>query len=394
MKKILLFAAALCLMISAQAQIKMNELTENQLKSKIKTVEQLNRGSSSYTLTLDSMVMAYGMATTAFEYDSHFNTTKLVASGPGFIIIMEHSYDSQDHRICTMVTSASGKKSKIEYTYNEQGWVKESIEYELEGDEWEEDEKNVFEYDEDGNLMLVTTFNYDDFDWVYDAKTEYTYQNGKLANELTFDWILVEWIEDQRIDYIYDGQDLVETIELDYVDIDWLKDTRTEYTYDANHNCIGQITYDYDDFDEWEIEREVVFTYDLSVSSSIIAGLDNLSETVTSMNNKLTTIEETSYSNGMPQMTMPYDLYYSSVTGMGEHNGSQIAIWPNPASETLNLNAEGLQQVEIFTIDGRQVMHLENGFETINVSALAKGCYLLTATFADGSKSVEKFVKE
>ena len=60
----------------------------------------------------------------------------------------------------------------------------------------------------------------------------------------------------------------------------------------------------------------------------------------------------------------------------------------------MSLNAEGVQQVEIFTIDGRQVMHLEYGFETINVSALAKGCYLLKATLNDGSKAVQKFVKE
>ena len=57
MKKVLLFAVALCFMISAQAQIKTNESTENQLKSKVKRVEQLNRGTEAYTQKLDSMVM-------------------------------------------------------------------------------------------------------------------------------------------------------------------------------------------------------------------------------------------------------------------------------------------------------------------------------------------------
>ena len=398
MKKVLLFAAAMCLMISAQAQIKTNESIVNQLQSKIRTVEQLNRGTSSYTQKLDSVVVTYGALsiTITLEYDEYFNTTKVVMSGLGNTTITEHTYDSQNHRIRTVNTHADGGIDKTEYIYNTQGLLKEETQYEFEDGEWEEDERSIYEYDTNNNLTLVTTFDYDDSDWVFDAKTEYTYQNGKLDNELTFDWILDEWIEDQSINYIYDAQgDLVETIELDYVDIDWMKDTRTEYTYDANHNCTSQITYDYDDdFGDWEIEGTITITYDLTVPSSVIAGLDNFSNSITNVNNKILTIEETSYSDGMPQMTMPYTFYYSGAAGMDEHDGSRLAIWPNPTTESLNLNTEGMQQVDIFTIDGRQVMHLENGFETINVSSLAKGCYLLTATFADGSKSVEKFVKE
>lgn len=398
MKKILLFAAALCLMISAQAQIKTNESIVNQLQSKIRTVEQLNRGTSSYTQKLDSVVVTYGALsiTVTLEYDEYFNTTKVVMSGLGNTTITEHTYDSQNHRIRTVNTHADGGIDKTEYTYNNQGLLKEETQYEFESGEWEEDEKSIYEYDANDNLTLVTTFDYDDSDWVFDAKTEYTYQNGKLDNELTFDWIVDEWIEDQSIDYFYDDQGyLIETTEFDYVDIDWVKDTHTEYAYDANRNCTSQITYDYDDdLGDWEIDGTITITYDLTVPSSIIAGLDNFSNSITNVNNKILTIEETSYSDGMPQLSMPYTFYYSGTAGMGEHDGSRLAIWPNPTTESLNLNSEGLQQVEIFTIDGRQVMHLENGFETINVSALAKGCYLLTATFADGSKSVEKFVKE
>ena len=396
MKKVLLFAAALCLMISAQAQIGTKKSDENSLKSKIRTVEQLNRGTAAYTQKLDSMVMANGMATTVFEYDSHFNTTKIVMSGLGVSIVTEYIYDSQDHRICTMVTNAVGEKSKTEYIYNGQGLVKESTSYEFEEGEWEEDEQTSFEYDNNGNLVLVTTFDYDDGVWVRDEKSELTYQNDKLMSEMVYDWYMEEWVEDSSTEYNYDAQGyLVEIIELDKVGVDWLKDSRIEYTYDDNHNCISQTDYDYDDYDEdWEIESLVNYTYDLSVSSSTIAGLDNLTEAIPSLNNKLSSVEETNYDDGMPQMTMSYNLYYSNVTGMGEHDGSRLAIWPNPTTESLNLNTECMQQVDIFTIDGRQVMHLENGFETINVSALAKGCYLLTATFADGSKAVKKFVKE
>jgi hypothetical protein len=148
------------------------------------------------------------------------------------------------------------------------------------------------------------------------------------------------------------------------------------------------------DTQDWEISNEVVFSYDLTVSSSVIAGLNYFNGDIITIHNKLTDVEETDYDEGLPEQTIKSVLYYSNVTSLDEYNENQLAIWPNPVSETLNLNAEGLQQVEIFSMDGRQVMHVENGFETLCVGNLANGCYLLKATFADGSKVMQKFVKE
>ncbi len=396
MKKVLLFAAAMCFMISAQAQTETNKSAENQLKSRIKTVEQLNRGTAVYTQKLDSIIMSYQMLSIpiVFEYDNQFNTKKVVMSGFGISTIMEHSYDSQNRRISTVNTYEDGSKDKVEYTYNNQSLVEKATQYEFEEGVWIENGLNVFEYDANGNMVLVTVFDREDNVWEKDEKTEFTYQNGKLVRELQYDWLLGEWIEDQSVEYNYDAQgDLVETIEFDLVDLAWLKDNRMEYTYDANHNCTSQAEYDFNNIlGDWEIENKMTLTYDLSVPSNTIAGLDFFDDAAITMNNKPLTIEETTYDDEMASIF--YTLYYSETTGMGEHNGSQIALWPNPASETLSLNAEGLQQVEIFSMDGRHVMHLENGIETIDVSALAKGCYLLNATFADGSKAVRKFVKE
>jgi hypothetical protein len=396
MKKVLLFAAAMCFMISAQAQTETNKSAENQLKSRIKTVEQLNRGTAVYTQKLDSIIMSYQMLSIpiVFEYDNQFNTKKVVMSGFGISTIMEHSYDSQNRRISTVNIYEDGSKDKVEYTYNNQSLIEKATQYEFEEGVWVEDGLNVFEYDANGNMVLVTVFDREDNVWEKDEKTEFTYQNGKLVRELQYDWLLGEWVEDQSIEYNYDAQgDLVETIEFDLVDLAWLKDNRMEYTYDANHNCTSQAEYDFNNIlGDWEIENKMTLTYDLSVPSNTIAGLDFFDDADITLNNKPLTIKETTYDDEMAPIF--YTLYYSETTGIGEHNGSQIALWPNPASETLSLNAEGLQQVEIFSMDGRQVMHLEGGIETIDVSALAKGCYLLNATFADGSKAVRKFVKE
>ena len=88
-------------------------------------------------------------------------------------------------------------------------------------------------------------------------------------------------------------------------------------------------------------------------------------------------------------------MFYYSNTGSGvtENVESLLSIWPNPASETLNLKGD-MTQVQIYSIDGRLVMSLEKGFESINVSDLAKGSYLLKATLKDGGVTTQKFVKQ
>ena len=97
MKKVLLFAVALCFMISAQAQIKTNESTENQLKSRVKRVEQFNRGTEAYTQKLDSMVMETTMTTVYFQYDERYNISKIEMSllMGMFSSTIEYFYDDQ-----------------------------------------------------------------------------------------------------------------------------------------------------------------------------------------------------------------------------------------------------------------------------------------------------------
>ena len=170
----------------------------------------------------------------------------------------------------------------------------------------------------------------------------------------------------------------------------WTYSEKTEYSYDINRNCTGRTIYTYiPEMEEWEFEGTTVITYDLSVPVSNTAGIFMVWDDELSIYNKAL-----GWQLEYEDETMSVVLFYSNCVGLNETNENQVNIWPNPVSEKLNLNAEGLQQVEIFSMDGRQVMHLENGFETVNVSALATGCYMLKATFADGNKAMRKFVKK
>ena len=398
MKKVLLFAVALCFMISAQAQTETNKSAENQLKSRIKRLEQLNRGTEAYTQKLDSMVSEMGMTRIAFQYDERFNISKVEMSllMGMFSSTIDYTYDDQNRCVGMIENSYDGSSTKDEISYNNQGWVSEDVHYENENGVWEEEYKTVYEYDNDGNVLVATELDYEDGAWINQERVEYTYQGGKLVNTMEFYWSMNAWGESHKTEYQYDDQgDLVEEIYYNK-DIDiWTYNDKINYAYDENHNCVKQVEFDFEwDSQDWVIENEVIFNYDLTVSSSVIAGLNYFEGNIISIHNKLLVAEETDYDEGLPEQTIKSVLYYSAATGLGENSSTQLAIWPNPVSETLSLNAEGLRQVEIFSMDGRQVMHLENGFEGLQVGNLAKGCYLLRATFNDGRKATQKFVKE
>lgn len=398
MKKVLLFAAALCFMISAQAQIKTNESTENQLKSKVKRVEQLNRGTEVYTQKLDSMVMESTMTTVSFQYDDRYNISKVEMSllMGMFTTTIDFFYDNQDRCIRRIETNYDGSSEKDEISYTSQGWVSEEVHYENEDGVWEEETKTIYEYDNNGNVKAATELYYEDGVWINEERVEYTYQGGKMVSNLEFYWSVNLWVESHKTEYQYDNHgDLAEECYYNKEGDSWTYNDKIVYSYDGNHNCVKMVEYDFSwNTQDWEIENETVISYDLTVSSSVIAGLSYLQGDNVSIHNKVLAFEETDYDDGIAEQTLKSVLYYSAATGLGEYNENQLAIWPNPVSETLNLNAEDLQQVEIFSMDGKQVMRLGNGFESINVNALAKGCYLLKATFNDGSKAMQKFVRE
>jgi len=81
-----------------------------------------------------------------------------------------------------------------------------------------------------------------------------------------------------------------------------------------------------------------------------------------------------------------------SVTGIDDVNTLNIAIYPNPVSNVLNVEGEDIQQVEILDLNGRTVL-ATNESGAINISNLASGMYLVRAISAEGVRTV-KIVKK
>lgn len=82
----------------------------------------------------------------------------------------------------------------------------------------------------------------------------------------------------------------------------------------------------------------------------------------------------------------------SGNMGIGDvENGSAVAVYPNPVEDVLNVNAEGLRNVEVMDMSGRLVMSSTNA--QVNVSTLSNGLYMVRVVSENGV-TVKKIVKK
>ena len=79
------------------------------------------------------------------------------------------------------------------------------------------------------------------------------------------------------------------------------------------------------------------------------------------------------------------------VTGIENASDINVAIYPNPVSSVLNIEGEGIQQVEVMDLNGRTI--LTSAATSLNLESLASGIYMVRVIAAEGIR-VEKIVKK
>ncbi len=86
----------------------------------------------------------------------------------------------------------------------------------------------------------------------------------------------------------------------------------------------------------------------------------------------------------------------SSAIGDIFANDNQVAFYPNPANDILNIRfVEEFQTVSINSITGAKVLEFNNQAEmsSINISSLNAGVYFISFTLLDGNKVTGKLIK-
>ena len=76
-----------------------------------------------------------------------------------------------------------------------------------------------------------------------------------------------------------------------------------------------------------------------------------------------------------------------------EVQSTKINIYPNPVKETLNFSEE-VSKIKITDLSGKMVKQASASAKSVNVSTLAKGVYIISATTKSGESINSKIVKE
>lgn len=358
MKKLLLIGLALCFMVPMMAQMPQ----ENKSRKLAET----------YTEILDSI--DGGWYKYCYTYDAQYNIKIMEMRMYGSSYYLEFFYDDQNRLDSIKLTNGNpAYYNLLEFVYDDMGRRSEILSYDYLNGSIRSEDKEVYQYDENNNVSVITI----------------SYFLG-----------LEEWVDDIRTVFIYNDQfDIDEMVSYNNGTGMWVLDTKTVYIYDDQHNCKITKQYYYDG-DEWCFENETCYYYDLNVPSSRIAGLDFSFYNNYYVNgdnkfcrNKLLYGEDSRKRDGQSVRTQT-TYYYSEITGTAEMPDVLLNIWPNPVEEVLHWETEGFQKAEILTIDGKQIMTVEKDLESVNVSGLAVGCYLLKATMNNGSVITQKFLKQ
>jgi hypothetical protein len=74
----------------------------------------------------------------------------------------------------------------------------------------------------------------------------------------------------------------------------------------------------------------------------------------------------------------------------------KVELFPNPASNELNVEAKNMKQIEIIDMLGRIVMKKErcNDAEKLDISSIKDGMYFIRITTADNQISIHRFIKK
>lgn len=372
-----------------------------------------------YIYKLDS-IRYVDDAKEVFQYDDRWNCTEIktiiISTVPNWVYdVKKITYDDENRIIKTDYDQEEGEYREIhEYSYNEFGLVEHDIQsIYYNHSSIESHEIYIYEYNEDGQITDLSHYGYTQNGLGAKAShTQYEYENGIHVLSKVFYGYNID--PDVIINYIYNDQGLCTGIveyggyhweELikktvftydedgnrtsqtvfgyDFNDV-WTTLSRNEYVYDSLGNCI---TSDYEESDGWH--TQYAFSYNPSIPISEIAGIMVRWDFDFTPKNMVLNYNREDLLFGTT--AGPITFHYSSCNGVDETTNNEVLIWPNPASETIHLNIKGLV-LEVYSLDSKLILS-SDASESIDISGLPNGCYLLRAILTDGKQKVQKFVK-
>jgi hypothetical protein len=226
----------------------------------------------------------------------------------------------------------------------------------------------------------------------------------KWEADPTNDWVYESKIENDWIPW--SGSLYLKTKETGY---NWDSDTsqwenfyKDEYEYDSNGNRTTGTHFRWDETPmEWAQFYKDEFICDLAYSFSDLVGPFNYDAGVYNsafhFNNMVIGYRGYEYIDPIWEDTNKMLFYYSNYTNplqvVDKEMVDAVKVYPNPVIDILVVDSElPLTKVEIYSIFGKKVREIHNGFEAIPLYNLTDGIYIVKIR-SENNVMLKKIIK-
>lgn len=216
---------------------------------------------------------------------------------------------------------------------------------------WQNEEKNIYNYDNNGKLITKTTYNGRGL-----TICEYKYINNILLYE----------INTSPLPYQHNI-------------------SKKQYYYDLNNNIEYEIIYDTDINNNFRKRDSISFNYDIN-QNCILTEAYIWNENNNTYNQQTSECFEIDiFYNNMKNYTSlcgyKAKIYYKLANGINENKiiHNNISLYPNPTNNTLTITNAAKSDISIYNLLGEVVLTTKcnETNASINVSGLATGSYIV-----------------
>lgn len=243
-----------------------------------------------------------------------------------------YNYNGDTWTVLYWLWNGTTWSSDMLYTYTRSGNTIELLMQYMEGGAWQNEAKDIYTLDFDDNVTEIISQVWVDNEWDNSEKTTYLYENGVYADKYIKEW---------------DGSD-------------WEDAYHFTYEYDVNGNAKHGECFEYDG-DDWTLaDNDIEMAFDYNATSTNYYGCR-------------------------------VDVEFVDLTGLDENAPAvSFKVYPMPAESEIQIQAEGFQKAEIYSLMGQKLM--ESTTESMNINALSQGVYLLKVYDQTGKAETQRIV--
>ena len=284
----------------------------------------------------------------------------------------------------------------IDYAYDERGNIVSRTNYNNFGDNWELGGVYTYTYNSDNNIVLTELT----MGGMSLQKVEYGYEGGLLSEELWYSFNGNGLVPSEKLNYEYDGGRLARVHDSSTVDgVHYEYYALMDYSYDEYGNCVEYVYYDV----TGGVRDRSEYSFDYSMPLSEVTIPWNPEMVRPKVYDNVHAYDREAWYSVDVDHVLHYvcDFIYSyesATAGIAEMEVNVLKASPNPASGNVLIEglASGDARVRVVDALGRQVMTgvLADGNNTLDVSGLANGCYVVSVWQNGGCKSFKLLVEK